>query len=192
LPGHPKEKAGLANYSTDNLQGYLGNGAKPVLPSAQVNAANAAKPTLSSAPPVANYNAAAPNAGIAPQANPATQIGLQGNCPVTIADSLKWTKGDPQFGAVHRGKTYLFASAAEQQKFLAAPDKYCPVLGGNDPVVMFHEGRYIAGTPALGAMYKKRMYLFSSPAAKAEFEANPTKYEQAVSMAETQAGIVVR
>jgi YHS domain-containing protein len=41
-------------------------------------------------------------------------------------------------------------------------------------------------------MYKKRMYLFSTPAAKSEFEANPTKYETAVSMAETQAGIIVR
>jgi len=193
LPGHPKEKAGLANYSTDNLQGYLGNGNKPVLPSAQVNTANVAKPALSSAPPTANIAAAAaPYGAIQPPANPASQIGLQGNCPVTIADALKWTKGDPQFGAVHRGKTYLFASAAEQQKFLAAPDKYSPVLGGNDPVVMFHEGRYIAGTPALGAMYKKRMYLFSTPAAKTEFEANPTKYEQAVSVAETQAGIIVR
>ncbi len=190
LPGHPKEKAGLANYSTDNLQGYLGNGTKPVLPSAQVNAA---MPAPSSAPLMGNFVAAAPNVAMQPPAGAATaQIGLQGNCPVTIADSLKWTKGNPQFGAVHRGKTYLFASAAEQQKFLAAPDKYSPVLGGHDPVVMLHEGRYIAGTPALGAMYKKRMYLFSTPAAKTEFESNPTKYEQAVSVAETQAGIIVR
>jgi YHS domain-containing protein len=193
LPGHPKEKAGLANYSTDNLQGYLGNGSKPALPSAQVNAAVAAKPAPSSAPPVGNYAAAAaPSAAIQPQANPTPQIGLQGHCPVTIAEAHKWAKGDPQFGAAHRGKTYLFATAAEQQKFLAAPDKYSPVIGGNDPVVMFHEGRYIAGTPALGAMYKSRMYLFSTPAAKTEFEANPTKYEQAVSVAETQAGIIVR
>lgn len=192
LPGHPKEKAGLANYSTDNLQGYLGNGSKPVLPSAQVNAANAAMPALSAVPPVGNFVAAAPNAAIQPPTNPAPQIGLQGQCPVTIAESRKWAKGDPQFGAVHRGKTYLFVSAAEQQKFLAAPDKYCPVLGGNDPVVMFHEGRFIAGTPALAGMYKNRMYLFSNPAAKTEFEANPTKYEQAVSVAETQAGIIVR
>lgn len=195
LPGHPKEKAGLANYSTDNLQGYLGNGAKPVLPSAQVNAAVPAPSTT----PQVSYNGAVtanPAANPAVQAPPtapaAAQIGLQGHCPVTIAEAHKWAKGDPQYGAVHRGKTYLFASAVEQQKFLANPDKFSPVLGGNDPVVMFHEGRYIAGTPALGAMYKKRMYLFSTPAAKTEFEANPTKYEQAVSMAETQAGIIVR
>jgi YHS domain-containing protein len=189
LPGHPKEKAGLANYSTDNLQGYLGNGAKPVLPSAQVNAANAA---TSQVPPVAMNPAAAVNTPASAATAAAPQIGLQGHCPVTIAEQHKWAKGDPQYGAVHRGKTYLFASAVEQQKFLANPDKYSPVLGGNDPVVMFHEGRYTAGTPSLGAMYKKRMYLFSTPAAKAEFEANPSKYEQAVSMAEAQAGVIVR
>jgi len=191
LPGHPKEKAGLANYSTDNLQGYLGNGSKPVLPSAQVNSANAINSAANS-PTATNTAAANPNPGTQQQSSAAVQIGLQGHCPVTISEQHKWTKGDPQFGAMHRGKTYLFASAAEQQKFLANPDKYTPVIGGNDPVVMYHEGRYIAGTPALGAMYKKRMYLFSTPAAKAEFESNPNKYEQAVSMAETQAGIIVR
>jgi YHS domain-containing protein/thioredoxin-related protein len=193
LPGHPKEKAGLANYSNDNLQGYVSNGGKPVLPSAQVatsnpiqNASLASQPKApNSAPPVGNMIQT-----VATSASP--EICLQGNCPVTITESKKWAKGNPQYGAVHRGKTYLFASAAEQQKFLAAPDKYSPVLGGNDPVVMFHEGRYIAGTPVYGAMYKSRMYLFSTPAAKAEFEANPTKYEQAVSVAETQAGIIVR
>ncbi len=208
LPGHPKEKAGLANYSTEYLQGYLGNGAKPVLPSAQVNGT---KPMYSGTPSgaavigqvpvgngsIANAPAAAPPTGSIAQAAPAAalavpEISLQGNCPVTIAEAGKWTKGDPQFGAVHRGKTYLFASAAEQQKFLAAPDKYSPVLGGNDPVVMYHEGRYVAGSAVYGAMYKKRMYLFSTPAAKAEFATNPTKYEQAVFMAETQAGIIVR
>lgn len=193
LPGHPKEKAGLGNYSSDNLQGYLGNGGKPVLPSAQVNAAAAAKPAIAPASPVGYAAPGSAPVAQAPVAVPtAPEFGLQGHCPVTIADARKWAKGDPQFGAVHRGKTYLFASAAEQQKFLAAPDKYSPVLGGNDPVVMFREGRYIAGSPANGAMYKNRMYLFSTPAAKTEFETNPTRYEQAVSMAETQAGIIVR
>ena len=144
---------------------------------------------MASAPAVAPAIGMTANAPVAPAAS---EVSLQGNCPVTITEARKWAKGNPQFGAVHRGKTYLFASAAEQQKFLAAPDKYSPVLGGNDPVVMLHEGRYVAGTPVYGAMYKGRMYLFSTQTAKAEFEANPTRYEQAVSVAETQAGIIVR
>ena len=62
-------------------------------------------------------------------------LGLDGNCPVQLSEHKKWVRGNPSFGAVHRGRTYLFVSAEDQQKFLANPDHYSPVVSGNDPVL---------------------------------------------------------
>ena len=52
-------------------------------------------------------------------------LGLDGYCPVTLADQKKWQVGDRRYGVIHRGRTYLFAGPVEQQKFLANPDHYC-------------------------------------------------------------------
>ena len=62
----------------------------------------------------------------------AASVGLDGFCPVTLVersqvtpqDSHCWTHGNPQWGAVHRGVTYLFTGPDEQKRFLQQPDRY--------------------------------------------------------------------
>jgi protein disulfide-isomerase len=104
-------------------------------------------------------------------ARAAPPLGLDGLCPVQLhrvrqfvneAPRYKAVKGDPRYGVVHRGRTYLFIGPAEREEFLRDPDRYSPVLGGNDPVIFFDEGRQVAGDWSFGRFIGDRVYLFSS------------------------------
>ena len=74
----------------------------------------------------------------------------------------KWRKADPQWGVIHRGRTYLFATQAEQQRFLANPDRYAPVLSGYDPVVYADQKQLVEGKREFGVFLHDRIYLFQS------------------------------
>jgi YHS domain-containing protein len=116
-------------------------------------------------------------------------VGLEGYCPVTLVDKSVWVEGRPQWGVRHRGRTYLFAGPAEQQAFLAAPDRYSPVLSGDDPVLAFDSGRQVPGQRRYGVTYQSRIYLFSSPETRTAFTTMPEKYASRVLVAENpQAG----
>ncbi len=103
-------------------------------------------------------------------------VGLDGCCPVTLVEQKRWARGDTQWGAVHRGRTYLFASSEAQHRFLANPDAYSPVIEGNDPVLALDNRQLVPGSRALGVFYEKRVYLFSSEETLRRFEQNPKRY----------------
>ncbi|EAQ81435.1 probable protein disulfide-isomerase [Blastopirellula marina DSM 3645] len=130
-----------------------------------------------------------PNHSIAPQAQPAPQqpqqpqFALDGYCPVTLAEGMKWQKGDARWGAVHQGRVYLFASDAEQRKFLASPDRFSPVLSGNDPVAYLEQGRLVEGDRAHGLTYNGVLYLFSSEESLKTFWGSPQRYAAQVQQA---------
>jgi len=111
-------------------------------------------------------------------------LGLEGFCPVTILEKGTWTEGRPQWGARHRGRTYLFAGQPEQQAFFANPDRYAPALSGDDPVLAFGSGTSIPGQRRYGVTYQARMYLFSSPETRAAFAADPARYASRIALAE--------
>src|SRR5262249_33353819 len=81
-----------------------------------------AQPQPKAPPPESSF----PNHQMIPVSQ-APPIALDGFCPVTLrevfdhnpADRSAWKKGDRRFGAIHDGRTFLFASAEQQQKFLA-------------------------------------------------------------------------
>ncbi len=154
-------------------------------------------------PPNAIAQAPAQTAlGQQPQRQPVTPIqsgsapiGLEGRCPVTLVVKNKWKPGDKRWGAVHRGKTYLFAGPEEQQRFLANPDNYSPVLAGMDVVRLAANGRIVEGTRRYGVLFdddgsgprESRIYLFDSVDSRNRFEAEPGKYLRPV-MAAQQSG----
>jgi YHS domain-containing protein len=122
-------------------------------------------------------------------------VGLEGYCPVTLAEKAKWVEGRAQWGVRHRGRTYLFAGPEQQKAFLADPDRYAPALSGDDPVVAMDSGKATPGQRRYGVTYQARMYLFSSPESRAAFAANPQRYTSRVAVAEQPAstgGPVVR
>lgn len=112
-------------------------------------------------------------------------VGLDGYCPVTLAEQAKWIEGRAQWGVQHRGRTYLFAGADEQQRFLANPDRYAPALSGDDVVVAFEAGSQIPGQRRYGVTYQSRIYLFSSLETRSRFAANPQAYASRVRLAES-------
>jgi protein disulfide-isomerase len=111
---------------------------------------------------------------------------LEGYCPVTLVEQERWQKGDARFGAIHRSRTYLFTSAAEQQKFLANPDAYSPVLSGFDPVRYLERSELVEGKRKHGLFYDKRIYLFADEDSLQRFWKSHPTYVQAVQEAMTR------
>ena len=89
-------------------------------------------------------------------------MALEGYCPVTVIEKMVWTKGNPLYGAIHLNRTYLFPNAELQAKFLANPDRYSPIISGNDPVVALEKNEIVSGRRQFGLVYENRMILFSS------------------------------
>lgn len=165
---------------------------------------NAAPPSGNFAPPAQNFDprfqnqpgiaqgpgstgiqppAPAANGGIggpAPASGPAPSFGLDGYCPVHLAEKASWTPGDRRFGAVHRGKTYLFASEGCQKKFMADPDRYSPAFGGNDPVILTERNQTVPGRREIGCYFglepNRRIVLFADEASYQAFSRNPQRY----------------
>lgn len=143
------------------------------------------KADAAATPPATPQTASAtadPPAGNGP--SPSMPLGLEGYCPVTLVDKGEWVEGRAQWGARHRGRTYLFASAEQQRVFLADPDRYAPALSGDDPVLACDSGRQVAGQRRYGVTYQSRTYLFSSPETRSAFAANPQRYTTRVVIAE--------
>ena len=111
-------------------------------------------------------------------------LGMEGYCPVTLAEKGQWVEGRAQWGARHRGRTYLFAGESQQRAFLADPDRYAPALSGDDPVVAFDGGKSVPGQRRYGVTYQSRIYLFSSPETRTTFSSNPQRYTARVAVAE--------
>jgi YHS domain-containing protein len=84
--------------------------------------------------------------------------------------------GDARFGAVHRGRTYLFLGPTEVKNFLADPDKYAPVLSGNDPVMAVENQQLVPGRREFGVYSDNRVYLFADERSRINFEKNPQRY----------------
>ncbi|HEY2410636.1 MAG TPA: thioredoxin family protein [Pirellulaceae bacterium] len=122
----------------------------------------------------------------------APPVGLDGFCPVTLVETMSknpgdknaWKKGDRRFGAIHKGRTYLFTSAENQQKFLQNPDAFAPVLSGCDPVVYAERGQMVDGKRAFGLVTAdKHIYLFADEASLDRFKKSPASYVGALQQA---------
>ena len=144
-------------------------------------------------PPAAQQSAAQPPAAQPPAAQPPVQqrvatapavqlpagsppLGLDGNCPVQLIEQKRWVRGDVRFGAVHRGRTYLFTGVEEQNRFLANPDAFSPVISGNDPVLALDHAQEVAGRREHGVFFNNQIYLFSGEASLQRFNQNPNRY----------------
>lgn len=110
-------------------------------------------------------------------------LGFDGYCPVTMKKEWKWVKGDIRYGAIHEGRTYLFASQQAQQEFLAdgAAETYAPVLAGADVVAAVDQRRQADGKRDFAVEYPTgsgRFYLFASQENLEKFWSAPGSYAQ--------------
>ncbi len=100
---------------------------------------------------------------------------LEGFCPVELVRNERWVPGDARYAAEYRGRIYFLAGAAQQQEFLANPERYVPAHSGTDPVTLL-EGQPQPGQTDYCAVYDGRLYMFSSPQTLAQFRQNPRRY----------------
>ncbi len=116
------------------------------------------------------------------QENP--PLALDGYCAVSLSDDLlagqrRWMLGNRAHGVIHRERTYLFADGEKAARFFQEPDRYSPVLSGDDVVVAVDEGRAASGKREHGGFFGGRVYLFSSEETLQRFENNPNRYADA-------------
>ena len=115
-------------------------------------------------------------------------VGLDGFCPVQLTDFGRWVPGNPQWGMIHEGRTYLFAGPAERAKFAANPDRYAPVLSGYDVVLAAERGVLVPGKREFGGWYRGRVYLFANEQTLHQFDQDPNRYLSKLSQMERTSG----
>ncbi len=113
-------------------------------------------------------------------------LAFEGYCPVTLKQVHKWVMGNSQFGATHRGRTYLFTGEQQRQQFLANPDAFSPVFSGMDAVKLLEENQTVEGSRKYGFEYRGAFYLFSSKDTMDRFASQPDRYAAGVRQAMTR------
>lgn len=149
--------------------------------------------TAPATPPAASQPAIQPTAAqVASQPAPAVEqklpagappVGFDGYCPITMKREWKWVKGDAKWGAIHRGRTYLFAGQTERDEFLQNPDAFSPVFSGVDPVLALEQGKAVPGTRSFALEYRGHFYMFSSEETLNKFWTNAESYSSGVRQA---------
>ena len=125
------------------------------------------------ASPLSMPQSAAPTIQL-PPGNP--PLGLDGYCPIELTERKQWVLGDPRWGLIHRGRTYLFAGPEQRDRFDADPDRYAPVASGNDVVLLVERGELAPGRREHGGWFEDRVYLFSGEETYLKFHAAPEQY----------------
>ncbi|TWU24572.1 thioredoxin domain-containing protein [Bythopirellula polymerisocia] len=110
-------------------------------------------------------------------------LAFDGYCPVTLRSAHKWVAGDPKFGAIHRGRTFLFTSDEQRQQFFSNPDAYCPVFSGMDPVMLLESNQIVEGSRRFGFEYRGAFYLFASQESMERFKSQPDQFAAGVKQA---------
>lgn len=104
------------------------------------------------------------------------QTGLGGYSCVRVIQSRAWVKGDREFASMYRGVRYRFANQTELNQFIKFPQRYVPALQGDCLVSWVQDSAMVPGSTQFAAIYRNRIYLFSSQERKLEFMQAPEKF----------------
>jgi YHS domain-containing protein/thiol-disulfide isomerase/thioredoxin len=171
-PNHEVASASPPNFGQGAAQTPF-NSAAPALNGPINQPGGSAGPALSS--PGAGFVMPPASAPVA-----RSKFALEGYCPVHLSETETWVPGDEKWGAVHRGKTYLFISEACRDKFMKNPDHYAPALSGNDPVALVDRGQTVEGRRQHGCFFgektNRRVVLFANEASFETFQQNRQRY----------------
>jgi hypothetical protein len=118
-------------------------------------------------------------------------IALNGFDPVAYFDRSRPVPGKPEHEVQHGGATWRFATQANRDAFLAAPDVYSPLFGGHDPLAIA-AGRAVAGVPLHFVIQDGRLLVFASADTRARFVASDDMLDVAMALGRTSAGALNR
>jgi len=145
------------------------------------------QPTTSGAPKLVQTQPSVPPAPL-PTANHDEQTmrqlissrkgpnGMKGFCPVTLRDQHQLTDSKVAFYSIYRGQRFHFSSATAREKFESDPDRYAPVLGGVDVILLSSTGESKEGSLENAVWYKGRLFLFNSENTMETFSHDPGRY----------------
>ncbi|MGO9110741.1 MAG: thioredoxin fold domain-containing protein [Thermoguttaceae bacterium] len=162
-----------ATLPAPNVPGLAATG----VPAIPANGANNPMVAMATGPGLSGGRPSDPQRPAANIKPPVTPLfGLDGFCPVQLVENARWQPGKKTWGAIHRGRTYLFAGVDEQRRFLANPDRYAPVSSGNDVVLLLEQGRSVSGHREHGLQFDGHVYLFAGEGTLEKFRSNPRYY----------------
>ena len=112
---------------------------------------------------------------------PTPELALQGFCAVSLAKNEGWVEGKTEYGVIHLGKLYLFASEQAMESFLSDPIPYTPMLNEIDVVRFFEERKIVPGKREFGVKdpVHGRMFFFADKASRDHFELTFERYLEA-------------
>jgi len=129
--------------------------------------------------------AAGLHGGAAPVANAADKIkfyqyansyGAEGYDVVSyFGDDARPLPGSQQYKAVYGGETWLFSSAANRDKFIAAPARYIPQYGGHCAYGVA-QGYLVRGDPLAWSVHDDTLYLNYNQGIRREWNSKKTSY----------------
>lgn len=107
-----------------------------------------------------------------------------GLCVVSAVEDRELIKGAAKFQVNYRGHILYFASIDKKEQFQAAPATYWPMLDGACAVALLEQEKRVAGSLEFAAVFRKRIWLFSSQKALDEFLSDPADVtEEAIAFA---------
>jgi YHS domain-containing protein len=101
--------------------------------------------------------------------------GLKGFCPVALRDERDLRNALPEHHSTYKGRTFYFSTADAKTAFDAHPQKYAPISGGQD-VVLLKEKVTKEGSLDHAVWFKDRLYLFLSQKTLEQFVATPKEF----------------
>ena len=104
---------------------------------------------------------------------------LDGDCPVTFAESKKRQAGELEWGFIHQRRIFFFASQEKLHTFAANPQAFTSVDlvdGGTCVVSKVEEHRTVAGLPETVAIVDGMRYFFASAFHRRIFLLSPQRY----------------
>ena len=98
---------------------------------------------------------------------------------VALRDQQQWVRGNNAYQAIFDGQLYWFANQRDKDIFIAAPEKYAPILGGDCIVTFAESEERIPGDPRYGIVHQGRIYLFADDTNRTKFQENAAHYASA-------------
>ncbi len=107
-------------------------------------------------------------------------VAFRGASLVTALEQRAVVRGSPHYQMRWRGNVLWFESETQLQKFAANPDQFWPMLNGICPMTLLRSGEKVQGELEYAALFRGRVWVFSSEADMREFLRDPAAVAAAV------------
>ena len=104
---------------------------------------------------------------------------LGGLCIVSAVEDRELIRGAAKYQILYRGHTLYFASIDKKQQFQSSPNTYWPMLDGACALALLEDEKRVEGSLEFAAVFRKRIWLFSSQKAMDEFLSDPADVAEA-------------